>query len=335
MAISVKTRKMLWGKSANRCAYPTCRRELVMDETETDDPSIIGEECHIIAREDDGPRGDRNFPRERRDLYDNLILMCNIHHKVIDDQEGTYTLGKLKEMKREHEEWVRNSLDIDEARIKSELIYSSYIDGWSRRADLENWEAWTSSLLSFGQPSIGKQRLLELEELNNWLFTRVMPNTLIELENAFENFRRVLQDLLNTFQIHAIDRGQEFDTRKFYKIDRWDPELNNKLHKEFMFHVDLVMDLTLELTRAANLICDQVRRYILSDYRLREGILIVTSGPYMDLSFTKHKVKYIGDQRRNIPYSNLDNFKLERKDRDFYFGLGRNVNEAIELGIEY
>lgn len=35
MSISSKTRKMLWGREANRCAI--CRMEIVMDETETDD----------------------------------------------------------------------------------------------------------------------------------------------------------------------------------------------------------------------------------------------------------------------------------------------------------
>jgi hypothetical protein len=55
MSISLKTHKMLWGRAANRCAFPECRRELVMDASETDDESLVGEECHIIAREQNGP----------------------------------------------------------------------------------------------------------------------------------------------------------------------------------------------------------------------------------------------------------------------------------------
>ena len=43
MGISLKTHKMLWGRAANRCAFPECRRELVMDASETDDKSLIGE----------------------------------------------------------------------------------------------------------------------------------------------------------------------------------------------------------------------------------------------------------------------------------------------------
>ncbi|MGW8449372.1 HNH endonuclease, partial [Bacillus wiedmannii] len=154
MAISVKTRKLLWGKSASRCSFPECKMELVMDETETDDASIVGEECHIIAREDDGPRGISDISKKERDKYANLILMCNVHHKLIDDQEHTYTVDILKEFKNNHEAWVSESLKIDDFKFKDDLIYSSYIDKWVERVDLDNWQSWTSRLLSSGQPSI-------------------------------------------------------------------------------------------------------------------------------------------------------------------------------------
>ena len=47
MAINDKTRKVLWGRSGNRCAI--CRRELVLDATTVDDVSVVGEECHIVS----------------------------------------------------------------------------------------------------------------------------------------------------------------------------------------------------------------------------------------------------------------------------------------------
>ncbi len=326
---------MLWGKAANRCASSDCRRELVMDETETDDPSIIGEECHIIAREDDGPRGDINFPKEQRDLYGNLILLCNVHHKIVDDQENFYTVESLKEMKNSHEEWVRQSLSIDRQKLKDDLVYSTYIDELVQKIDLENWRSWTSGLISLGQPKIEKQKLKELEDVKTWLFSRVMPNTYVELENAFNNFMLVLQDLINIFYKHAIEVKGYYKTEKIYKIDRWDPELYNKLYKEYMFHVDLVMDLTVELTRAANYLCDQVRRYLISDFRLKEGLILITSGPYIDLAFKTHRVNYIGDQRNGIPYKGLDWFKKERRNRDLYFGLGENIEKSEKSGITY
>lgn len=82
---------MLWGRSGNRCAI--CQKELVIDATETDDDSIIGDECHIVARSTDGPRG--ASPLKERNKYNNLILLCKIHHKQIDDQENEFPVERL------------------------------------------------------------------------------------------------------------------------------------------------------------------------------------------------------------------------------------------------
>lgn len=111
MGITLKTHKMLWARSANRCALPSCRRVLVENETETDDASIVGDEAHIVARENDGPRGISDLTLEQRDKYDNLILMCKIHHKQIDDQEMKYTVEVLHRMKLEHIDWVNKNLN--------------------------------------------------------------------------------------------------------------------------------------------------------------------------------------------------------------------------------
>lgn len=38
------------------------------------------------------------------DGYNNLILQCRKHHKQVDDQRSHFTVERLKEIKREHEE---------------------------------------------------------------------------------------------------------------------------------------------------------------------------------------------------------------------------------------
>lgn len=108
MAITDKTRKILWGRSGNRCAM--CRRELVEGRTEGDDESVVGDECHIRSGQAHGPRYDPAFPAEDLHSVDNLVLMCRVHHKLIDDQPLTYTVGRLREIKAMHENWVSTSL---------------------------------------------------------------------------------------------------------------------------------------------------------------------------------------------------------------------------------
>src|ERR1700730_4867385 len=110
MTILLKTHKILWGRAASRCAFPDCRRELIMNGNKHNDETLVGEECHIIARKLQGPRGNSAVPLQARDTYDNLILLCNNHHKIIDDQCDFYSVSLLKEMKEVHEKWVRESL---------------------------------------------------------------------------------------------------------------------------------------------------------------------------------------------------------------------------------
>lgn len=116
-----KVRKALWSRSGNRCAM--CQCELTVDATDRDEESIVGEECHIVSARPDGPRHDTTFPRERLDEAENLILLCRVHHKIVDDQVETYTASLLRDLKKQHEKWVSASLDGQEevfpVRIRS------------------------------------------------------------------------------------------------------------------------------------------------------------------------------------------------------------------------
>lgn len=109
MAITDRTRKILWGRSGNLCAL--CRRVLVEEATPHDDESVVGDECHIVGEKPTAARGEFGIGRDDLDDHDNLILLCKTHHKLVDDQPLTYTVEKLREMKATHESWVRATLE--------------------------------------------------------------------------------------------------------------------------------------------------------------------------------------------------------------------------------
>ncbi|MFZ2655453.1 MAG: hypothetical protein WAX69_11045 [Victivallales bacterium] len=71
---------------------------------------MIGDECHIISATEKGPRHDPTSPEDQLDAYENLVLLCRIHHKMVDDQEETYTTDILRQMKSNHEVWVAQKL---------------------------------------------------------------------------------------------------------------------------------------------------------------------------------------------------------------------------------
>lgn len=104
MSISAKDRKLLWSRAHNACAI--CRKSLTDFADSTDLPGIVlGEEAHIIAQREDGPRG-REGDREDIDRYDNLILLCADDHKRVDEQPDVFTVSLLRQKKAEHEEWA-------------------------------------------------------------------------------------------------------------------------------------------------------------------------------------------------------------------------------------
>jgi len=335
MAVSIKTNRMLWGRAASRCSLPECRRELVIDALETDDPSLVGEAAHIVAEEPDGPRGDPAFPIERLNKYDNLILLCNIHHKQVDDQFKHFSVDRLRTLKGAHEKWVRECLSgFDKQRQEDDELWAAYVDEWAARAELGRWLEHTYSLLQV-QPGMSAEFWRNLSSLQPWLLSRVWPSRYPQIRSALENFRRVANDLTNLFQQYAEQRGggEFLQTRKIYQIEQWDEKLYHLLHKRFEYHVDLLQDLTYELTRAANYVCDKVREHLDRTFRLVEGVLLVRTGMDMRMMEYTYRPEYRTEERVQYPYPGLAAFRDVRGSRDVHRDVGKDPTseESPEL----
>lgn len=80
----------------------------------------------------------------------------------------------------------------------------------------------------------------------------------------------------------------------------------------------------LELTRAANLVCDRVRKYIMPSYRLAEGRLMVESGSTFNLKTHIFVGQYSKEADAHHPYPGLHEFLNTRAGRDQHFGEGKN-----------
>jgi hypothetical protein len=102
--------KILYGLTAARCAFPECRREVILDATSDEDRKQIGKIAHIVGHSDEGPRGDPTYPREKLDTYENWILLCPTCHDTVDALDSKYTVAELRRLRNEHEEWVHTSL---------------------------------------------------------------------------------------------------------------------------------------------------------------------------------------------------------------------------------
>lgn len=122
MSYTEKTKKILWGKSGGKCAFPECERDLIGKED-----NIQGEICHIVARNEGGPRWRTDF-LEDIDGEENLISLCSEHHKIIDDFPEKYTEELIHQYKSEHEEIVRARMNIGEPwKVNFSQIYYMHI----------------------------------------------------------------------------------------------------------------------------------------------------------------------------------------------------------------
>lgn len=125
--IPLKTRLRLWGKSAGRCQYRGCNEQLWYDPlTKVEfNTSYV---AHIVADSPDGPRGDEARSKELSEDIENLMLMCDIHHRLIDkEQVDEHSEELLLEMKAEHENKMDLLTSLTEDMESHVLLYGANI----------------------------------------------------------------------------------------------------------------------------------------------------------------------------------------------------------------
>jgi hypothetical protein len=98
--------RRLYLAMGNRCAFPQCEQALMGS-----DAVLVGEIAHIEGALPDSARFNAAMTNEQRRHYDNLLLMCGTHHTVIDSDETTWTVAKLKDLKRAHEATYTAAID--------------------------------------------------------------------------------------------------------------------------------------------------------------------------------------------------------------------------------
>lgn len=73
-------------------------------------PNRWWEMSYLVSPKEQGPRFDPSLCLDQVDGHPNLILLCRIHHKMVDDQCETYTVEVLRSLKVKHERWFHRHL---------------------------------------------------------------------------------------------------------------------------------------------------------------------------------------------------------------------------------
>ena len=115
MAISTIIQRALWANSAGRCAFEECHQRLVLEGASTTPEYLVGEIAHICGNRPEAERYDSTQSQDKRDGYENLLLLCPTHHALIDKPGAAkvFTVERLREMKFAHEKFVAESLTKD------------------------------------------------------------------------------------------------------------------------------------------------------------------------------------------------------------------------------
>jgi hypothetical protein len=324
MPFSESVKVMLYASSGNRCAFPGCATKLVFTEEKSKALVNHGKAAHIVAESRKGPRGRSPLSIARRNSFENGLILCTNHHTdVVDKYPSKFSVSQLRQWKKAHERKYARSSDSRQRHLDVIRIYAEFIDQWSELAYLNAWYNWTAPLLRAGSSCLSSTVYQSYIELCSWIAARVWPGKIQPLEDAIQNFGRVAVDFIFTFDRHSEAHGEMYCTEKFYKqlpARQWDER--QKAIARFQFHVGLVEDLTVELTRAANLVCQRVRETIDADFRRDEGHLMIETGMYEDMSYRRHVVRYRKSELKRSPYPGIARFMKARNKRDFHLGSG-------------
>ncbi len=97
----------------NRCSNPTCRRLTSGPHSEGSKAINIGVAAHITAASPGGPRYSADLSSEDRKGIENGIWLCQFCAKLVDNDEGRYSVNLLRQWKVESE--IRALKDVESA----------------------------------------------------------------------------------------------------------------------------------------------------------------------------------------------------------------------------
>ncbi len=123
--VSDGVRLAIWTRAAGRCHM--CNAFLLDDYLSGKEDRKFGFIAHIIAEKENGPRGDRIRSPLLVNDPTNLMLLCYVHHKVIDDSEDEYPEERLKAIKEAHERRIAIVAAIDVDRASDVLRFGAKI----------------------------------------------------------------------------------------------------------------------------------------------------------------------------------------------------------------
>jgi hypothetical protein len=158
-------------------------------------------------------------------------------------------------------------------------MYLKAAEKLEQEARFDDWASWTYNIIHGYPPEIRDSFFNQLDTIANYLGSLVHPLQGGTIKLAIENYCRVYRDLANHFFTYGYPddrRPDMYVLMRKHKEQLWSEEQYLKFLNEYMFTSGLLVDYVFELTRAANLICDAIRREIEPSWRVNSARLAVS-----------------------------------------------------------
>ena len=125
--IPEKTKVRLWVRAGGRCEYEGCNRSLWRDDLTMANMNTAYT-AHIVADSPDGPRGDAILSPRLASEFSNLMLLCDIHHRLVDQEDvAGHPALRLQDMKAQHEARIESLTSLQEDQKSHVILYGANI----------------------------------------------------------------------------------------------------------------------------------------------------------------------------------------------------------------
>lgn len=181
-SIKEQVRMKLWAISGGRCEM--CNRLLYQDLTFGVDGNF-GEMAHIHAVSEGGPRHKYGMSKGEKNNIDNLMLLCEEHHHLVDTNPEDFSEGLLVQKKIAHEKRIREVTGIPSEQTCRIVTYFSNIDN---QAEFSSDRLLREAVLLSGRVPMQDPSI----SLNSDSFTKYVPDKTV--------FQQKTQDLEREFK---------------------------------------------------------------------------------------------------------------------------------------
>lgn len=208
--ITDRTAQKVWADAGGRCMFEGCGEDLTEVPLWTKG-ARVGYLAHIVASDPQGPRGTQENSHRLANEPENIMLMCDAHHRLIDSfAPDHYTADILYEMRRTHRDTVRNYLNsLAFPRTRAVTLHANlaYLPTYFHDSDL------IEAILATGRAMVPGvihyvRRKAQRDDRNTpgfWTqYLREHEGDIRQLVTGFNSANDVVSESLAVFPLHHI-----------------------------------------------------------------------------------------------------------------------------------